>query len=153
MGGPCSKTQEECGYLCGTAQAECEPGQHDYKSGDQCAPRKGHPGDYVTRYGSDCTLNNSYVCRMKNDSTIDATIDGSSNSNRECECPSAFWSGRYCDERCRWQTEVCSTSSSGGGGGGGHREGGCTTSMTVVSYYRDAAGQYHDVWGYVTECN
>ncbi|MDO5764810.1 MAG: hypothetical protein Q4P84_03790, partial [Elusimicrobiales bacterium] len=156
VGGPCSKTQEECGYLCGTAQAECEPGKHDYKSGDQCAPGKGHPGDLVTRYGSNCTFSNGYMCFMKSNQSTDLVNPnpdgGSSNSNVECDCPSAFWSGRYCDERCRWVTERCATSSGGGGGGGGGREGGCSTRMDVVAYYRDALGNYHESWGYVTTC-
>ena len=148
VGGPCDKTQQECHYLCGTAEAECEPGQHDYTSGDPCAPGKGHPGDWVTRYGSDCTLQDGFWCRMEID-----TETGSSVSNRECACPSAFWSGRYCDGRCRWVTERCSTSSSGGGGGGGGMRGGCTTSLEVVGYYRDASGQYHESYAEVTTCD
>ena len=83
----------------------------------------------------------------------DTTGTGSSVSNRECACPSAFWSGRYCDGRCRWVTERCSTSSSGGGGGGGGMRGGCTTSLEVVGYYRDASGQYHESYAEVTTCD
>lgn len=153
IGGPCSKTQQECGYLCGTAQAECTPGKNDYYSGKSCPIGKGHPDQYVTRYGNDCTLSTGYVCRSKTDNSSFATgfDDGTSNSQRACECPSVWWSGRYCDERCRWVNEACP--SSGGGGGGGGREGsGCTTSLTVYSYYRDATGMLHETWAYKTTC-
>jgi len=156
IGGPCSKTPEECGYLCGTSNAQCTPGAHDYKSGKKCAIGKGHPDNLVTRYGSDCTLDGGYMCLMKANTVPDLATDideGNSNSNRECECPTVWWSGRYCDERCSWVEESCAPSGGGGGGGGGRLGGGCSTSMEVVSMWQDTSGMVHESWAYVTRCD